>query len=82
MKVKVKVTESGLSLCDPKDCNLSGSSVNGILQTRILERVAIPFSREFSQPKDWKQVSLIAGGFFTVWTTREALTNQYWYIIF
>jgi len=38
----------------------------GILQARILEWVAMPFSREFSQPRDHTQVSHIAGGFFTV----------------
>ena len=43
-----------------------------ILQARILEWVAICFSRGFSQPKDWTQVSRIAGGFFTVWATMES----------
>ena len=47
----------------------------GILQARILEWVAICFSRESSQPKDQTQVSHIAGGFFTIWTTREAAVN-------
>ena len=40
---------------------------------RILEWVAFPFSRGFSKPRDWTQVSHIAGGFLTSWTTREAL---------
>ena len=52
------------------DCSLPGSSVHGILQARILEWVSIIFSKESSQPRDWTQVSHIAGGFFT---TREAL---------
>ena len=56
MKVKVKVT-----LCDPPP----GSSVLGILQARVLEWVAILFSRGSSQPKDGAQVSFMAGGFFT-----------------
>ena len=43
--VKVLVTQSCLTLCDPMDCSLPGSSVHGILQARILEWVAIPFSR-------------------------------------
>ena len=43
-----------------------------ILQARILEWVAMPSSRGSSQPRDWTQVSCIAGGFFTVWATREA----------
>ena len=44
-----------------------------ILQARTLERVAVPFSRRSSQPRDWTQVSCIAGRFFTSWATREAL---------
>ena len=47
-------------LCDPMDY-----IVHGILQARILEWVAAPFSRGSSQPRDQTQVSLIAGGFFT-----------------
>ena len=43
----------------------------GILQARILEWVAIPFSRGSFQPRDWIQVSHITGRFFTVWDTRE-----------
>ena len=54
------------------DCSLPGSSVHGILQARILERVAIPFSRGSSQSRDWIRVSCIAGEFFTVWATSEA----------
>ena len=46
----------------------------GILQARILEWVAMPSSRGSSQPRDQTQVSHIAGGFFTVWATREALS--------
>ena len=53
------------------DCSLPGSSVHGILQGRILEWVAIPFSRESSQPRDQTQV-YIAGRFFIVSATREA----------
>ena len=47
-------------------------TVHGILQARILEQVAVPFSKESSQPRDWTQLSCIAGGFFTSWATREA----------
>ena len=43
----------------------------GILQARIPEWVAIPFSRGSSQPRDWTQVSHIAGGLFIIWATRE-----------
>ena len=55
------------------DCSLPGSSVHGLLQARILEWAAIPFSRGFSQPRDRIQISCIAGGFFTIRATREAL---------
>ena len=48
-------------------------TVHGILQARILGWVAFPFFRGSSQCRDWTQVSHIAGGFFTSWTTREAL---------
>ena len=48
----------------------------GILQARILEWVAMPSSRGSSQPRDWTQVSWIAGGFFTIWATRKA--QEYW----
>ena len=59
LKVKVKVAQSCLTLCDPMDY-----TVHGILQARILEWVAIPFSRGSSQPRDQTQVSRIAGKFF------------------
>ena len=54
------------------DHSLPGSSVHGTLQARILEWVAIPFSRGSSWPKDGTQVSCIAGRFFTSWATGEA----------
>ena len=46
-------------------------TVHGILQARILEWVAFPFSRGSSQPRDQTRVSCIAGRFFTSWATRE-----------
>ena len=58
---KVKVTQC------PTSCNPVAYTVLGILQARILEWGAFPFSRGSSQPKDRTQVSLIAGGFFTSW---------------
>ena len=64
MKVKVLVAQSCLTLCDPMDYSLPGSSVHGILRARILEKVAILFSRESSQRRDQTQVSCIAGRFF------------------
>ena len=48
-------------------------TVYGILQAKILEWVAVPFSRGSTQPRDWTQVSHIAGRFFIGWVTREAL---------
>ena len=56
-EVKVKLAQSCLTLCHPMDCSLPGSSVYGILQTSILEWVAIPISRGSSQPMDRTQVS-------------------------
>ena len=50
----------------------------GILQARMLEWVAMPSSREFSQPMDWTQVSCIAGGFSTIWATWEAHYTFLW----
>ena len=57
-KVKVLVAYSCLTLCDPVVCGLPGSSVQGILQARILEWLVIPFSRGLSQPRDQIQVLL------------------------
>ena len=54
------------------DCSPPGSSVHGILQARILEWVAMPFSRGSSWPRDQTQVPCTAGRFFTIWITREA----------
>ena len=59
---------SYVALCDPMDY-----IVRGILQARILEWVAVPFSGGSSQPRDWTQVSYIAGRFFNSWPTRKAL---------
>ena len=70
-KVKVLVIQSYLTLCDPMDCSPPGSFFHGIIQARIVEWVAIPFSRGSSQPRDWIQVSHIASRFFTSWATRE-----------
>ena len=47
LSMKVKVTQLCLTLCDPMDC-----TIHGILQARILEWVAVPFSRVSSQPRD------------------------------
>ena len=71
--LKVKVTQSCLTLCDPMDY-----IVLGILQARILEWISFPFSRDSSQPRDQVQASHIAGRFFTSWATKEA--QEYWSI--
>ena len=55
--IKVSVAQSYSTLCDPIDCQLPGSSVHGILQARILEWVAMPFSRGSSQTRDRTRVS-------------------------
>ena len=69
ISLKVKIPQLCLTLCDPME-------VHEILQARILEWVAFPFSRGSSQPRNRTQVSCIAGGFFTSWATREA--QEYW----
>ena len=71
--MKVLVTQWCLILCDPMDCSSPGSSVRGILQARLLEWVTIPFSMRSSWPRDQTQICCIAGKFFTIWATREAL---------
>ena len=72
VKKENEVAQSCLTLCDPMDWSLWGSSIHGILQARILEWVAISFSRGSSQPRDRTQVSHIAGRRFNLWATREA----------
>ena len=66
-KARVKVTQSRPTLCDPMDYTVHGTlyTVHGILQARMLEWVAVPFSRGSSQPRDRTQVSRVVGGFFT-----------------
>ena len=71
LKVKVKVAQSCLTLCDPMDY-----TDHGILQARILEWVAFPFSRVSSHPRDQTQVSRIAGRFFTSWATRKPKNTE------
>ena len=69
-----------LSLCNPMHCSPPGSSVHRVFQARILERVAISFSRGSSWPRDQNQVSCvscIAGRFFTCWATREESHYKY-----
>ena len=70
--LKVSVTQLCPTLCDPMDCSPPGSSVHGVLQARILEWVAISFSRGSSWPRDWTWVSRIAGRFFNHLSHQEA----------
>ena len=79
--LKVKESESEVAqwfptIYDPMDCSLPGSSVHGIFQARILDWVAISFSRGSSRPRDWTCVSCIIGRRFTIWATREALHHS------
>ena len=64
-----EVTQSCPTLCDP--------SVYGVFQARVLEWGTISFSRRSSRPRDWTQVSCIAGRHFTIWATRE-IRNACW----
>ena len=72
LKKESEVAQSCPTLCDPVDCSLPGSSLHGILQARILEWIAISFSRGSSRPRDRTPVSRIAGRRFNLWATREA----------
>ena len=64
-----------LTLCDLMDCSPPGSSVHGILQARILERVAISFSRGSSWPRAWTHVSCMGRQILYLWETRECLNT-------
>ena len=70
--VCVLVTQLCPTVCDLMDWSPPGSSVHGILQARILEWVAIPFSRGSSWPRGQTWISCTAGRFFTIWAIREA----------
>ena len=72
LKWSEEVAQSCPPLCDPMDCSLPDSSIYGIFQARVLEWVAISFSRASSQPRDRTRVSCIADRCFNLWATREA----------
>ena len=61
----------------PMDCSLPGSSVHGMFQARVLEWVAISFSRGSFWPRDRTRVSRIAGRHFTIWATKEVQHPKY-----
>ena len=71
-----EVSQSCPSLCDPMDCNLPGSSLHGILQARVLEWVAISFSRGSSQPRDQTWVSRIPGRHFNLRANRYRVATK------
>ena len=76
-----EVAQSCLTLCDPMDCSLPGSSVHGIFQAIVLEWIAISFSRGSSQPRDWTRVSRIVDRRLTIWAKylnikRESLHGE------
>ena len=84
-KKESEVVQSCPTLCDPMDCSPPVSSVHVIFQARVLECIAISFSRGSFWPRDQTQVSCIAGRRFTLWATREApgyyypcLINRTW----
>ena len=70
------VTQLCPALCDLMDCSLLGFSVHGDSPGKNTELVAIPSSRESSQPRDRTQDSHVAGGFFTVWATKETQSHS------
>ena len=80
------VLQSFLTLWDPVDWRPPGSSVHGIIQARLLERVAMPSSRGSYQPRDWTWSPALAGGFSdtsVVWETHCQITpliKFYWFI--
>ena len=72
--IEVKWSHSVVSdSCDPMDCSPTGSSVHGVFEARVLEWVAISFSRRSSQHRDRTWVSCIVGRRFTVWASGKSL---------
>ena len=76
VSVCVLVTQLCPNLCNPMDCSLPGSTVHAILQARILEWVAIPFTRGFPQPRNWTRVSCTVGRFFTEPSGKPTLSSM------
>ena len=74
---EVLIAQLCLTLCNPIDFSPPGSSVHRVLQARILEWAAMPFSRWSSRPRNQTWVSHMAGSFFTIWATRKAITEIY-----
>ena len=72
-KKESEVAQLCLTFCDSVDCSLPGSSIHGIFQARVLEWVAVAFSRRSSRFRDWTRVSRIVGRRFTIRATRKVL---------
>ena len=72
----VLVAQLCLTFCNPTDCSPPDSSVYGILQAKVLEWIAIPFTRGSSRPRYETLVSFIAGRFFTIWVTGKSLVTR------
>ena len=77
MKKWSEVAQLCLTLCDPVDCSLSGSSFYGIFKARVLEWIAISFSRGSSWPRNRNRVSCIAGRRFTVWASLSIVAQNW-----
>ena len=78
--VKYYTWKTGPTVCNTVDCSLPGSSVPGLFPARILEWVAISFSRRSSQPRDWTQFPCIVARLFTLWATREVRRTFQFYL--
>ena len=76
-----EVTQLCPTLCNPMDYSLPGSSIQGIFQSRVVKWVPITFSRVSSWPRDWTQVSFIAGRRFTIWATRGLHTFAIYFLV-
>ena len=76
------IAQSCLTLCNPMDCSLPGSSIYGIFQARVLEWVAISFSRGSSRPRNRTRVSCIVGRRFTVWPIKWNKQVTKWQIFY
>ena len=75
--MKVLVAQLGSTFCHTLDCNLPISSLRRCLHARILEWVAISFSRGSFWPRDWTQVSCITGRFFTIYVLLNSYQGSY-----
>ena len=80
--VCVLVCQSCLTLCDSKDCNQPGVSLHGILQARILEQVAIPFSRHLPDPRMELKSSILQASFLPPELPGKILFYNYIYITY